>query len=93
MSLLISREFDDLFDTCMDWGWEPRENTEDAIRLVSPGDLAEVRVAMKYDNQIHLSVPIPCRGDPHATQYTTRYTDATEAAKFGEMHVMNWEDF
>lgn len=91
MSLLISREFDELYEICMDQGWESRENTEDTMRFVSPGDLAEVRVFMKCDNQIRLSVPMHCHGDPHATQYMTHYTDAVAAARFGEMHVIYWE--
>jgi len=90
MSLLISREFDELYEMCVDQGWESRENTEDTMRFVSPGDLAEVRVVMKCDRKINMSVPIRCHGDPHATQYVTHHTDDVAAAEFGEMHVIEW---
>ena len=43
-----------------------------------------------------MSVPIQCEGDPHATQYTTRYDDvedgAANAARFGEFHIYNYTD-
>jgi hypothetical protein len=95
MSFLILREFDVLYDTCVDQGWEPRENTDDVMRIVSPGDLAEIKVILRHD-QIHMSVPIQCEGDPHATQYTTRYDDvedgAANAARFGEFHIYNYTD-
>ena len=91
MSLLISREFDKLYEMCVDQGWVPRENTEDTMRLVSPGDFAEVRVVMKCDRKIRMSVPIYCHKDPYATQYATHYNDATAAAKFGEFHARECE--
>ena len=90
MSLLISREFDDLYEMCVDHGWEPRNNTEGEMHFVSPGELAEVRVVMRCDRSISISVPIYSHGDPYSTQYATKYTDATAAAKFGEMHVLGW---
>jgi hypothetical protein len=88
MSLLISREFDELYEMCVDQGWDSRKNTEDTMCLVSPGDFAEVHVKLTCDNEIYMSVPIRCHGDPYATQYSTCYVDATAAAKFGEMHMV-----
>lgn len=86
MSLLILREFDDLYDECVSKGWVPHENTEDTVRIVSPGHLSEVRIVIRQ-SQIQMSVPIRCEGDPHATQYMTHHDDAESAARFGEMHL------
>lgn len=92
MSLLILREFDDLYDACVSKGWVPYENTEDVVRIVSPGHLSEVGIVIGQ-SQIRLSVPIRCEGDPHATQYVTHHDDAVSAAKFGEMHLHNqWDE-
>mgnify|MGYP000918982223 CR=1 FL=1 len=90
MSLLILREFDYLYDECVNQGWVPHENTEDAMRIVSPGNLAEVKIILR-NNQIKMSVPIRCDGEPYATQYMTHLNDAEAAATFGEMHVVDWE--
>ena len=89
MSFLIFREFDNLYNECISQGWISCENTEDTVRLVSPGHLAEIRIVLFNNNQIQMSVPIRCEGDPHATQYTTHHDDVDVAARFGEMHMYN----
>jgi hypothetical protein len=90
MSLLLSREFDMLYDEWVGRGWESRENTGDTLHLVSPGNLAEFRVVMTGDRAIRVSVPIRFHEDPYATQYVSQYTDAGLAARFGEMHMSAW---